>query len=81
MEAIKHYKGERTTDMDYHANVPAIYAPRITGTKTVQGETFYTDKEGKLYRPHLYDAMFRVSRGIVRHYTYKGLNPCVRLRD
>jgi len=80
MKVIKHSKGLRVTDHNFHANVPAIYAPRIKGTRTVDGEKFYVDVQGKLYRPLLFDAMFKTERGEVRHYTYKGENPNMALR-
>ena len=64
-----------TNNTDYHAEVPAIYAPIIVGRKDVEGETFYVDNNGKLYRPLLYDRMFKTRRGMIFHSKYKGLNP------
>lgn len=64
---------------DYHARVPALYAPRITGTITKNGEQFYIDDAGKLYRPHLYDKMFAVEKGVIKDIRYKGENPNWRL--
>jgi len=80
MKVIKHVKGIRVTEHGFHASVPALYQPRIKGTAIVSGEKFYVDNNGKLYRPHLFDAMFKTGRGEVRHYTYKGENPNTSLR-
>lgn len=81
MKVIKQVKGIRVTATGYHASVPALYKPRIKGIKTIEGERFYVDTDGKLYKPHLFDAMFKTVRGKVQHYTYKGENPNLRLRE
>lgn len=75
MEIKKHIKGILVTETGYHASVPTIKEPRIKGSRIVDGEKFYVDTNGKLYRPHLFDAMFKVKRGAVHHYSYKGENP------
>jgi len=66
---------------EYHANVPALYAPRITGKVKKNGEEFYIDAAGKLYRPYLYDKMFAVQRGQIKGPYYKGENPNYLLVD
>jgi hypothetical protein len=66
---------------EYHANVPALYAPRITGSVQQGGEEFYVDAAGKLYRPHLYNKMFVVEKGVVKNSRYKGENPNYLLAD
>lgn len=75
MDIIKHIKGIRVTETGYHASVPTIREPRIKGCRIIDGEKFYVDADGKLYRPHLFDAMFKIKRGAIRHYSYKGENP------
>jgi len=80
MKVVKHCKGLRVTDTSFHASVPSLLKPRIKGTRTVDGEKFYVDADGKLYKPHLFDAMFKTTGGVVRHYTYKGENPNLMLR-
>ena len=67
--------------IEFHAHVPALYAPRITGTVKRSGEEFYVDTAGKLYRRHLYDKMFAVQKGAIKNIRYKGENPNYLLID
>jgi len=80
MKVIKHVKGIRVTATGYHASVPVLHKPLIKGIKTIEGEKFYVDADGKLYKPHLFDAMFKTVRGKVHHHAYKGENPGAKFR-
>lgn len=52
--------GNNLLTFSFRATVPTIKAPRITATVQVDGETFYQDATGKLYRPGLFDKMFKL---------------------
>lgn len=77
MKAERLIKGERVQDVEYKASVPYWREPKIVNVVERGGECFYVCRDGKLYRPALFDAAFKVlvPRKPVEHYTYKGENP------
>jgi hypothetical protein len=70
-----HNNGTRKAVSDFHACVPTWRAPHIKGTVCKNGTMFYKGTNGKLYVPHLYDAMFKAIKGTVMDKSYKGVNP------
>jgi hypothetical protein len=75
MKQVMHNNGTKKAVNDYHAIVPTWRAPIITGTVRRHGEIFYRDANGRLYIPHIYDAMFKAAKGIIMGKHYKGVNP------
>jgi len=75
MKEVTQDDGKQKAVNEYHAIVPTWRAPVIKGTVCKNGTTFYKGANGKLYVPHLYDAMFKTVRGVVMDKLYKGVNP------
>lgn len=50
---------------DWHADKPMLTKPKIIGSKEIEGVQYYVGTKGRLYIPHLFDAMFKTIPGRV----------------
>ena len=77
MEKRTQNEGTRKAVNEYRAIVPTWRAPIVTGTVTRNGMLFYKGRNGKLYIPHLYDAMFKTVKGIILDKLPNGASPII----
>ncbi len=71
---LKSKNHQDTREIHFHVNVPLLRAPKIARTTMIDGKRFYIGRNKKQYRADLYDKMFKVTKGEVLPWTYKGAN-------
>lgn len=62
------YKGQ----LDFHADVPLIKAPKIISEKMLHGVRYYFTDNGKQFLADTYDKMFRCVQKKIKGKYHKG---------
>ena len=63
--------GGTKASKEWKADRKSIIEPKVKTVKR-NGTVYYQDKQGKLYIPELFDKFFRVVKGKIKGYGFKG---------